>query len=678
MTLRSLPALLLVSTLALSARAEAPPVEALGPSIEKARDAVYPALVNIGVIADQYRGGRAMRVPGQGSGVIVTAEGHVLTNFHVAENASRIQCSLVGGEVLQADVVVDDPLTDLSVLKLRVADRAPDAPPLPFARLGDSDALVVGERVIALGNPRGLDSSLTLGVVSSTSRVFKTFTGSGMRGMELSEGQPTGLFTRWIQHDAMIQPGNSGGPLVNMKGEVIGINELGGTGIAFAIPSNLARNVLDRALKHGRIDRGWLGVTVQPVGALGLETGALVASVQPGHAAEKAGLRPGDILLRVGTKAVQVERFEDVPRFYAFMAELEIGSSLPLLWRREGEEQTGEIRVERMEAFRGEERMFPVWGVTATSITGPMAFVRHLPDTSGVLLTGIRPGKPPEVARPSLQPGDIVLAIGGETVTDLASFAALLKQHRKTKDLLVRFLRGRRDMVTALDMTRKPPSRSGRELPKAWLGVQTQVLTPAVARALGLEGKTGLRIVWVLPGTSAERAGLRPGDIVVSLDDEPIQAFRLQDAEILRRKIEELDIGQTVTFGLLRKGVLVRTEVALEETPETIADVRSKSDDVLEYTVRELTYLDKVANAWPLDAEGVLVKEVESGGWAHVAGLRAGDLLLEIQGHAVETIQDFQAQREALHGAKPKRVVLFVRRGRSTTFVFPEPEWPVD
>jgi serine protease Do len=333
------------------------------------------------------------------------------------------------------------------------------------------------------------------------------------------------------------------------------------------------------------------------------------------------------------------------------------------------------VQVARMQHYLGEERAFDVWGVTAMGITPPMAFSRDYPDTKGVVITGLRPGHPPEVARPPLERGDVVVAIGGDPVEDLDGFKALQDKHKDEKSLLVRFRRDRGDMVTALDMTRKPPRRAGRELSKAWLGVRTQVLTTDIAEALGLEGKQGFRVTWVLPLTQAQKAGLQPGDVITALDGDPLKASRLQDAELLRRRIEDMDIGSDVTLTVLRDGKEQSIDVTLAATPATASDAKTAKDEVLEYEVRELAYLDKVDNDWPMDVKGLVVSNVVNGGWANVAGLESGDLLVSLQDEPIETIQAFEAATKRIAEEKPKHVKIFVRRGRSTAYVFLEPDW---
>ena len=169
----------------------------------QAREAVYPALVNISVVGKQYQNGRMRRFPAAGSGVIVSPEGHVLTNFHVAGETTRITCKLPDGRVFNAEPIVLDPLTDLAVLQLQL-EQDGTTEEVPFARLGDSDQLEIGDDVFAMGNPQTLSSSMTRGIVSNPTRVFTSFTGNEMDEVDLGGGQRTGLFTRWIQHDALI------------------------------------------------------------------------------------------------------------------------------------------------------------------------------------------------------------------------------------------------------------------------------------------------------------------------------------------------------------------------------------------------------------------------------------------------------------------------------------------
>ncbi|MCX7827651.1 MAG: Do family serine endopeptidase [Thermanaerothrix sp.] len=235
---------------------------------------------------------RVVPMKGKGSGFIVTKDGYILTNNHVVEGADRITVTMLDGRQLPAKLVGRDPTFDLAVIKADLKDAA-------ALKLGDSDAVEVGEWVVAIGNPLGLENSVTVGVISAKNRTI--------RAEDMN-------FQGFLQTDAAINPGNSGGPLINLRGEVVGINTAivpYAQGIGFAVPINMAKQVLDDLIKHGEVRRGWLGVMVQPnnpafAKAYGVPTsdGAIVASVKSGSPADLAGLRRGDVIISVSGKKV--------------------------------------------------------------------------------------------------------------------------------------------------------------------------------------------------------------------------------------------------------------------------------------------------------------------------------------------------------------------------------------
>ncbi|MHC4598968.1 MAG: PDZ domain-containing protein [Planctomycetota bacterium] len=666
----------LASTVGASERGE----DALRRDIEFARRKVYPALVNISVVVKGFGGGRVQRFPAAGSGVIVSPAGHVLTNFHVAGETTRIVCTLPSRETIEAAVVAHDPMTDISVLQLKMDTRADPNVPVPFASLGDSDALRVGDYILAMGNPLSLSSSMTLGIVSNPKRVFTSFTGSDIEERELPTGQRTGQFTQWVQHDALILPGNSGGPLVNLQGEVVGINELGGNGVGFAIPSNLVAHVLNQALTYGEVRRGWLGLSLYPVGKLQRETGALISSVSPGSPGEKAGVKPGDILLAIDGKPANAAFFEEIPLLYKRVADLTPGSETRLRLLRGKETLEVAVAVDRLEKYLGEEIELRAWGITVRGITGFMALARKYPDDRGVLVTGVRPGFPGDVAKPTLRSGDVIRTLDGEPVTDLEGFGALVKKiaKGKKKKLLMGLRRGDQELLTVLNVSKKEKEAAGGELPMAWLGVRTQVLTSEVSRAMGIRGKKGFRVTQVYPDTEAAKAGLRPGDIIYALNGKTLRASRLSESEMLRRRIENLTIGTKATLSVARGKERLEIPVLLEETPSTAAEVKTVKTDVLEFSVRDITFMDRVRNKWEKGQQGVIVVEATSGGWASLGGLGARDLILSINGKPVADVQAFKAVDKALSREKPDVVRIFVKRGYRTAFVFLEPEWESD
>lgn len=654
--------------------AQTPP-DALRRDITQARERVYPALVNINVVSRYFSEGRARRGPSAGSGVIVTPEGHVLTNYHVAGRSTRIECVLPDGEAIEASVVVHDPLTDLSVLKLMSEKRPDPAKPLPHAILGDSDKLQVGDYVMAMGNPLMLSSSLTLGVVSNPRRVFVSPGRTEMEEMVLDEGETTGLFTRWIQHDAEIAPGNSGGPLVNLSGEVVGINELRyGGGIGFAIPSNIAGDVLRQALASGSVNRAWLGITFLPVEKLSRTSGALVSSIAPQSAAEKAGVKPGDILLKLNGVATDARFFEEVPVVYQRIAVLEIGKPVALEVERGGKVLTLTATPTEMEKTRGDEEEFREIGATLEEVTPLQALLQRLPVARGVRVTGVRPGYPFEAARPGIAAGDIIVSLGGRPVPDLKSLSDAVRGLTAQGQAVV-FRRRGEILVTEIKPLEEREPDVDTELPRPWLGVKTQVLTAEVARALRLPKPGGLRVTQVFEGSQAARAGLQPGDIVASIDGQTLRASRSQDAEELTRAIEARSVGEEVKLGLLRAGKPASVTVTLEATPKAASKARTAKQTELEFAVREITPMDRMESRRFRDLKGVLVSDVTQGGWAAIAGLSVDDAVLSVGGTATPDTDAFEAAMASVLKERPKTITVFVQRGVRTHFLFIEPDW---
>lgn len=661
-------------------------------AVAAARDAVYPALVNLTVVRRSFSGGRTVRVPGNGSGVVVRPEGYVLTNYHVAGDALDVRATLTSGEVLDAEVVAHDPLTDLSVLRLVAAEGRRFA----AAELADADVLEVGDPVLAMGNPLALSSSVSLGIVSNPQRVFTDFAGSELEEMDFATGERTGLFTRWIQHDALILPGNSGGPLVDLEGRVVGINELGGSGFGFAIPAGVAARVLEAAIERGGVRRGWLGFQVLPVARLGRHDGALVSAVLPDSPARAAGLEPGDVLLSLDGTPVTVRFFEQVPPLYALVAALEPGAEVTLVVEREGDERTLTARAAERERSVGEQAEIARLGITVQEVTAPLALERALPTAGGLLVTGVRPGTAFEEARPSVVSGDVLMTFAGRALALPADLDAAVDAAWNGGEPAagVTFRRGGEELVTLVRPVEERRLQRGGELPSAWLGVETQVVTPDVARALGLSEPGGFRVTEVVgwngngggvgddggdgDGDGAET--LQVGDVLRSLDGESLDASRPQDREELRRAVERRSPGERVTLGVLRPAAEGRgarkleIAVTLEPRPTEPSVADRYRQERLEVAVREITLRDRVERGWERDEVGVLVVEVETGSLAQMGGLRIGDLILRVDGEPVPDVESFAAATERALATSPEVVPLFLRRGRRTHFVFIEPE----
>lgn len=386
------------------------------------------------------------RAQSLGSGFIIDASGIVVTNNHVIEGADEINVVLQDNTTIRAELVGADPRTDIAVLRVR-HDR-----PLPAVPFGDSDTAQVGDWVVAIGNPFGLGGSVTAGIVSA-------------RGRDIRQG----LYDDFIQTDAAINRGNSGGPLFNLNGEVVGINTAiysptgGSIGIGFSIPSNLARNIVAQLRDGGRVRRGWLGVNIQQVTdeiaeSLGLRNGArgaLVARAQEGGPAAQGGIQAGDVILRFNN--AEVREMRNLPRI---VADTRVGEKVPVVVWRDGREQTVEITVAELPADQQQAAVQPNQpaprpqqtelsglGLRVGPIT-PEARERFSlrPDSRGVVITEVAPGSP--AAERELRPGDVIVEVQQERVNNPQEvqdrLERLRRQGRATALLLIEGPQGQR------------------------------------------------------------------------------------------------------------------------------------------------------------------------------------------------------------------------------------------
>ncbi len=367
---------------------------------------------------------------GQGTGVIVDADGIIATNNHVVAGAQRLEVTLQDGRKLSAEVVGADPETDLALLRVQAKE-------LPAARLGDSTLLEPGDWVVAVGNPFGLDHTVTVGVVSATGR-----SGIGVASYE-----------DFIQTDAAINPGNSGGPLLNLDGEVIGINTAirtsngGSDGISFAIPSATLARVLPELVADGRVSRGWLGITLQPLTpelarSFGLESasGALISEVQPDTPAAAAGLRPGDVVLSVQGKDVRNHR-----ELSEAVAALDPGTEAELVLLRKGKRQgvtveLGERPPKGVLAQRETRAPSGAEGFGLRLADMPRSLAQELQLEGGALVREVAPDS--SAARAGLLPGEVILSVDEHEIDSGQDAAERLREAGSGARLLVRAQNG--------------------------------------------------------------------------------------------------------------------------------------------------------------------------------------------------------------------------------------------
>ena len=636
-------------------------------------EAVRPALIRILIVAADYRQGREMKAESSGSGVIISPEGYAITNHHVAMDAERIVCTLADKREVEATLVGTDPLADIAVIKLQ----SPDNKPFPFATFGDSSKLGVGDRVFAMGCPLALSQSVTMGIVSNTEMIMPGIFSSDDF---LLEGEDVGSIVRWIGHDALIRPGNSGGPLVDRNGLIVGVNEIS-YGLSGAIPSNLAKEVAEQLIKNGKVTRSWLGLEVQPLlESSRMDKGVLICGVMDDSPAKSAGFKSGDVLISLDGKEVTAKFKEEIPLFNQFVADLPVGKTVKGVILRDGKEMTLDVATAERQKAEGKQNELKNWGICASDITYLVSKEMQLDSQDGALVTGVLPSGPAGSAKPPIREDDVILKVGSEKITNESDLRLITRKLLDGKDepapVIVSFIRGKKQYATVVKIGKKENSKSGIEARKAWLPIDLQVLTDELASALDVPGKTGVRITQIYPGSTAEKAGLKVGDLIIKLDDEPIPADQIGDEEVLPSMVRQYDIGANVKLGIIRDGKPMDISVELEMSPKLARDYPKYEDENFEFTARDISFSDRTEGDVDPGDSGVLVESVTDGGWAALGNMQSGDVISEINGTALSGIVDLEAQMKKIDQEKPKRVVFKVRRGIHTQFVEIEPGWP--
>jgi serine protease Do len=377
------------------------------------------AVVRIDVREQTFEAGARRFGSSIGSGVILSNDGLVLTNAHVVNpRAVELLVTLSSLERVSATLVGWDHWTDLAVLRLDMAEIKRRGLKIRSGQFGDSNKIGVGETVYAVGTPFGLTRTATRGIISNNKRYFED-----SRGVD---GYETGTFNTWLQTDAAINPGNSGGPLVTSDGRVVGINSRGYAGadnLGFAIPATIARRVMAELVKNGSVSRSYVGIVPRELRdfegfyALSLNTGLLINNVDRDSPAARSGIRAGDILLAIDGTAIDGRFPEQLPPIQNLIASRPVGSTLKLTVKRGPETRDYTVVTEKLESRVGEEWAFEKWGLSVRKVSRTYARENQLTDTDGVVVIGVQPGYPANVA--GVNRGDVITKVNQQPVETL-------------------------------------------------------------------------------------------------------------------------------------------------------------------------------------------------------------------------------------------------------------------
>jgi serine protease Do len=414
--------------------------------VQHAKGQVFPAVVYIKVLVESNQGGKKQTMEASGSGVIISADGKVVTNWHVIDNAVEVRCLLTDGSHYDATILGSDQDTDLALLQLKIDETTG---PLAYAHFGDSSALLEGDFVMAMGAPWGLNRSVSIGIISCTRRFLEG----------VSE------YSLYLQTDAAINPGNSGGPLVNTLGEIVGINSRGmdaGDNLGFAIPSETVVLLVDQLERFGKMNWSWTGLQLQPLRDFNRNTyfdadeGVIVAATDPESPARLAGVQQRDRIVSVNGQTVDAVTAEDLPAVRRYIGLLPKHEVAAFVVDRGGEMIEIEITPREKGRVEGEEIALKRWDMSVKEINQFDNPALYFHRKAGVFIYGVT--WPGNAANAGLQANDIIVSIDNRDVESLEDITAIHKELvaniGKKDKIMFRLLRGGLMKLVVLDFSR--------------------------------------------------------------------------------------------------------------------------------------------------------------------------------------------------------------------------------
>ncbi|MBI5779786.1 MAG: trypsin-like peptidase domain-containing protein [Planctomycetes bacterium] len=411
--------------------------------IENTKEKVFPALIYVKPVLEEYERGERKQILVAGSGVLISPDGYAVTNNHVIEKATRIKCVLFDNRMLSAKLIGRDKSTDIALIKIE-AEKENGI--FPYVEFGNSDELKEGHFVMALGAPWGLERSISLGIVGNARRFL---------------GDTSSEYSLWIQTDASINPGNSGGPLVNTSGKIVGINTLGsffGGDMAFSVPSNTVKRVVERLKKDGEIKRSWTGIRLQPLRDIDKETffasdkGVLVASIDDNSPAQRAGLKPGDLILKINNKEINGLYDTDLPEIRWFLGDLPLNVENEFQIKRGAETLTVKITPREKGKVEGDDFDCKRWDMTVKEINefaDPDLFIFR---KKGIYIQGVQ--YPGNASNAGFYTREIIVKVDKQEITFLDDmkkiYEKIMADDKREKKVLIETLRNGKTMFIPL------------------------------------------------------------------------------------------------------------------------------------------------------------------------------------------------------------------------------------
>jgi serine protease Do len=466
---------------------------------------------------------------------------------------------------------------------------------------------------------------------------------------------------------------------VNLKGEIIGINEIS-FGLSGAIPGDLAKSIAKELMTKGKVTRSWLGVDVQPLFKHSDgEHGILIGGVVEDSPADKAGLQAGDLLLRLNGTATDVRFDEQMPAFMQLVSSLTIGKEVTAAIRRDGKDLTVHLTPAERGEINPKQQELKQWGLTARNISFLAAKEMKRDSLDGVLVTSVRPGGPAVEAKPALNPRDVIVAVNETPIKNLEELIALTRKLTEGKTervpVIATFERKSARFLAVVKVGIQELKDPGLEVTKAWLPIETQVISRDIAKQLGEPDLKGFYVTRVFPGSSAEKAGLKPGDFITAVDDEKLTASASEHQDELSTLIRQYDVGKTATLAIIRDKKKMKIDVELVRSPALQREMKKYRNDDFEFTARDVSFFDSADEQWSTNQLGAVVEDVKSGSWAELGSLYTGDLITEVNGQAIHNVEGLRRQMEQIASAKKTVVIIKVLRGIHTLYLEMEPNW---